>query len=204
MIFLLLSTHKDLTTLEWPKEVLFYNEKLSEILAEKWVDFIRSSSFEYDCVKKIFKKGQIVKAGKWEDISNFQPDVILCYSNTVNDNLIEISKVFPFKNEIWLISLANDKLKTAQYFYEYSPVTYNLLHEGLIRDKEYIIKPNWGTGWNNIKKIKWYELLDYVLKKDYIIQEILDLSVGIEWIVNGIHDVRFIVFGGVFFSESIY
>jgi len=200
MIFLLLSSHKNFKTLEWPREFPFYNEKLAKILSKKGITFMRSSSYEFDKKSQLFFRAEIVKSWWWEEVKNIQPDKILCYSNTVNQDLFDISKIFSFQNNLDLVQLANNKLQTSIFFSNFSPKTYTQIPINTLTDKKYVIKPIDGTGWNDISCIYGKELLDLCLKENYIMQEYIDSSIGVPWIVKGIHDMRFIVFGEKIFS----
>lgn len=173
---------------------------------ENNIRFINSSVYHYNHKKWFFTDWWTYNGKKWEALKKIKPEKVLYKSNKVNHLTNHINEEFEFMNDLKLVLLANNKFDTARYFKSCSPLTWKLSDiesskfnkNKLVKD-EYIIKPiNW-SWWSGIMKVKKTEL-DNILskfwywKENVIIQEFLDMSCWVPWVVEWIHDLRYSVF----------
>jgi len=177
-----------------------YYEELTKIGVKQGVQFYRTSVFEYNTDEKYFNTVQKFDGNSWVQEDFFTPDLIWYKSNTINYLTRVIEEEFPFINSTKFIELANNKLITSIAFQDYSPKTSILNSESLELFKSnevVVIKPDWWSGGEGVEKIIVSEITSEKLEnsKWYIIQELIDSSEWIEWVVEGIHDIRFFIYG---------
>jgi len=174
-------------------------QDLSKVWIENNVRIIRSSNYEYDEKKNSFARWEYFDGVKWIDIKDITADLVWYKSNITNYITTIIEKNNTFINPTDYIDFANDKYITSLFFKEESPKTY-ILNQASIENivhlpENIILKPNWWSWGRGILKIKKSQLIEYNPSdySNYIIQEALDLSTWIDWVVEWIHDIRFMV-----------
>jgi len=176
-----------------------YYEELSKIWIEQKLQFYRSSVYEFDTWNTFFKTVQKYNWESWVEENSFTPDMIWYKSNSVNYLTRVIEEKNNFINNTKFIELANNKLITSMIFSDESPKTHLLHIDNLKKfksDEEVIIKPDGGSGWEWVEKLRVSEIDSQKIHNSnwYIIQELVDSSEGIDWIVDGIHDIRFFIY----------
>lgn len=176
----------------------FY-EELSRTWIENNVQFYRSSVYEYNISSHSFKNYQKYDWNSWIECSDLVPDIIWYKSNTINYLTRKIEENYLFINNTKYIELANNKFITSRVFQDESPRTFIFNKDNLSlfnRNSEIIIKPDGGSGWYWVEKLLVSQIDDKRMKlsKWYIIQEVIDSSNGIEWVIEWIHDLRFFIF----------
>ncbi len=181
------------------KKIRPYYEELSRIGIGKNIQLHRTSVYEFNIEKSIFNTVEKFNWEHWVEENNFSPDLIWYKSNNVNYLSRIIEEKFNFINNTKFIELANNKLITSIVFTKESPKTHLLNDESLSffkDDEEVIIKPDWGSAGEGVEKLKIRELRTRNLNsyQQYIIQELIDSSEWIEWIVDWIHDIRFFIY----------
>lgn len=182
-------------------------ERLGKHGLENGIRFIHSSVYQYNNKKTYFETGWLFDWEKWVPVKKIKPSKVLYKSNKINHLSNCIQEEFEFYNDLKLVLLANNKFDTARYFKKYSPKTLRLsdiekssFNINSLKKEEYVIKPiNWSGG-AGIMKVKKDELKDTLSKfwygkENVIIQDFLDMSCGLEWVVEGMHDLRVSIFG---------
>lgn len=188
-------------------------EKLSNYWLSRGMRFINSSVYQYNYKKEYFNDGGVFDGKKWIHVKKIRPSKVFYKSNKINHLTNHINESFEFLNDLKLVLLANNKYDTARAFKECSPMTLKLSQieskkfniDKLTRE-DYIIKPingSWGAGIMKVKKWEIKDILEkfWYGKENVIIQDFLDLSCWVPWIVEGIHDLRFSVFGKKLFPH---
>lgn len=138
-----------------------------------------------------------------------QPDIILHRFNRCLFPLFSLTQNIPTINSLALLELTHDKFYTAKCFSWLSPRSLligNAPKEDLQKPEifsqtdKFVIKPRTGSKW--LEVTLWDRSYVQEISKhrawsrnNLIIQEFIDSSNGIPWIVDGIHDVRVVVFG---------
>lgn len=197
---ILLSTESDFKNSLSQKYRPYY-ERLITLWIKKDIQIIRSSIYQYNINTNTFLIGETFNGDKWIDLKNIAISKVWYKSNTVNYLTRIIEKNNPFINNTEFVELVNDKYITSLHSPEYSPKTLLLNDQG-IKDfietdkNNFIIKPNWWSWGKGVEKVSVNELRklnsdDYV---NYIIQETLDSSDWIPWVIEWIHDIRFVMF----------
>lgn len=172
-----------------------------------WWTIVRTSNIYYDIFHKTFSK-MWIRDGTWYVQTNLKPTHIYFLFNHFDYSLIDICYNYPASTSAMLCSIAKDKYATYKLFSDYSPLTYKLTHIqkdpliiDLFEDTQFVLKPIYGAQWvwvslvdrNQLEKIcfDWH----FHSYNDFIVQKFIDTSTGIPWVVDGIHDVRLVVFG---------
>ena len=178
-------------------------ERLNILENERGVNVSRSSVYEYNSSKNSFSKWETFYQGKWFKITDIKPDIIRYKSNVVNYFTRIIEDNNKFINDTKFVELVNDKYLTSILYKEFSPVSHiisniktNKFLLNSFSTEQLILKPNWGSWWFSIKKIQKADLEKYInnnLYNDYLLQEFVDFSWGVDWIVEWIHDIRFMI-----------
>jgi len=197
---ILLSTEKDFLHSLW-ENIRTYYEKLIIRGTHQNIQIIRSSIYQYNKKTNTFLNWETFDWSTWVSLTNIKIDLVWYKSNSVNylTRIIEEKNIFI--NDTRFVELVNDKYITSLYSPEYSPKTL-LLDTDWIEDfsqrtqQDIIIKPNWWSGGKWVEKISIQDLkkIDIQEYNNYIIQETLDSSPWIPWVVEGIHDIRFVMF----------
>ncbi len=183
--------------------IRWFYANLMEQALKKNLQIIRSSIYEYNIKEKKFHYGESFENGEWKQMKDIVPDIVWYKSNKVGYLTRLIEENFQFINNTKLIALANDKYMTSIKFKESSPLSMpidkiNKDNINNFKSKKLIIKP---IGWSGGKWVKLLDKKNILDSKErnltwsYLVQEFIDLSWGIKWLIDGIHDIRFVVFG---------
>jgi hypothetical protein len=170
-------------------------------------DVIRTSHFRYDILQKNFSH-LWRRDGHSYVLTDTQPTHIYFLFNIFNYQLIDIISHYASSTNLMLCSIAKDKYATYKLFSDYSPFTVRLSSVQkdlsmmeLFSSSHVVLKPIYWAQWHWVslkeKNDIWWFIKDMSLYSynDWIVQDFIDFSWGIPWIVDGIHDVRLVVFG---------
>ncbi len=181
-----------------------YYKKLIILWKEKWINIIRSSVYEYAVENNSFVEWEIFNWKEWSKIENIKADLVWYKSNTVNYLTRIIEENNNFINNTKFVELVNDKYITSLLYNEFSPksdiidnIKNNLSLLDNFSTEELILKPNWWSWWEWITKITKKEIENYINDSTYnwyLVQEFIDFSWWINWIVEWMHDIRFVIF----------
>jgi glutathione synthase/RimK-type ligase-like ATP-grasp enzyme len=155
---------------------------------------------------KKFTKGWVYEKGKWKCAYDISPDFIFDKISSDSDT-IKIKKQFSRQEKIlntWFIEkLCSDKWKTYKLFPHLVPKGY--LVNGMaevkkaikkIKSDKVVIKPRYGSSAKGLYIIDKREIVPKV-KGEYIVQEFIDSSRGLDGICKGICDVRVVMVNSV-------
>lgn len=178
--------------------------QLMNYLNNNWIKIIRSSIYDYSEEKEYFLRWEFYNWNKWEELTKIKPDKVWYKANTIQYKLLLIKDKYKFFNEPKLITLASNKYDTSNIFKDITPRSYSITEAlNIKKETKLIIKPHQWIWWTWIKIISSNEIEKISkLNNDYIIQDFLDLSVWIKWIVEWIHDVRISVFWDEIFGYA--
>lgn len=180
-----------------------YYEELSKIWLDKNVQLIRSNSYSFDVSNLIFKTWEYFDWQDWKSITNFSPDCIWYKDSNTNYFTKQIEKNYYFRNPTEFVYL-KWKYTTYIVFEKFMAYTRLLsefklnksLLDNFVGDK-IVIKKIYGFGWKSVYLINKSEIDDFISKVDdtdnYIVQQFVDFSCWIKWLVDWIHDIRFLV-----------
>lgn len=183
------------------------HERIMAHARKKGINFINTSVYEFNPKEAIFRQGQYFDGKEWKMRENIKPDRVWYKSNKIGHLTNHVHEEFDFMNDLKLILLANNKYDTAKVFKDFSPETQRMTRLmwknnriEWLRDEPYIIKPNNGSGGSGIMKVHRDSLRDTLEKfwygaENFIVQEYLDMRCGVPGVVEGMHDLRFSVFG---------
>ena len=175
-------------------------EYFSELAAERGVKLFIAKYTWYE-------DGRLEKTwlydGEWMKVEDVGIDGVFDkfhFSGETMELKREMKETPGIINDPGLEKLTKDKLLTYQKFPENSPETRKASDENIekMMDKhgKIVLKPRTAYGAKGIHIVENEEDIPEVSAEDYIVQEFVDSSGGIEGIADGSHDLRAIVVNG--------
>ena len=98
-------------------------------------------------------------------------------------------------NDPFIEDVCNDKYLTYLFLKRYVPTTVASIKEiGKIKSDFIVVKPRFGAGGRSVRIRKRNSVK--ALQKDFLLQEFVDTSSGVEGLVKGVHDLRLVILNG--------
>lgn len=178
-----------------------------------WYRVVKLQIQDYDLIEKkflhVWEYNHTLQQYEKRESTDPQPQIILHRFNRCLFPLFILTKEIPTINSLALLELTHDKFFTAKCFSGLSPRSLligNSPKEDLQKPEifahtdQFVIKPRTWSKWlevslgdrSFVQEISKHRAWS---RNNLIIQEFIDSSWGIPWIVEGIHDVRVVIFG---------
>lgn len=153
-----------------------------------------------------YNNGNLDKAylhdGKWVEKTDVPVDVVFDKYEFNKETVLlkqEIESAHPVINNFELEKIAKDKLLSAQEFSEQHPktcaATKQTVEDMLENHGKVVLKPLYDFGGRGVKVIE--DISEYEDKRNYIVQQFIDSSKGIEELdIQGAHDLRVVLVDG--------
>lgn len=202
----------------WDKSKPFSNEKYMysyeyfySLCQKNSIRICRASYQWYDYKKKIFKYAWVFesKNKKWKRVYNIKPDLIFDKTKSNPESFLKSSLIkndYPFFNSMEFTKIVDNKLATSLLFPEYSKKStiindFNHLLfflKKLPDGKKLVLKPINLSGGKNVFIGSKAEIIKIIKEQgvkisDWILQDFIDSSLGIQGIMKGVHDLRLVV-----------
>lgn len=178
-----------------------------------WYKILRLQIQHYDAENNMFTKAReySFQDNRYITLEKDIPhiDIILHRFNHCLFPLFSVTEHFTTINSLAFLELTHDKYYTAKYFQEQSPLSFVVLRpiedqtkpEHMVHIEKFVMKPRTWSRWHGVILWTREDVIAASQKiqgswNSLIVQEFIDSSWWVLGIVEGIHDIRVIVFAG--------
>ncbi len=174
---------------------------LQDCFAKQWIQLIRVAPNCFDRKRQVFTRYGLYTPERYEIVDESICADLIWNRSMHNSSLFYIFWSLPIHPAPQFSSLSDDKLQQYTLLKKYQPRTFllhNFLNTKKVQDSfgaMVVLKPRFWSGWVDVQLFKKQELLDQKhhlvnVKKRMLVQQYIDNSWGIPWLVPWRHDLR--------------